>query len=185
MKKSKNKKAFTFIELLIVIAIIGILSSVVLVSLNSGRAKAKDASAVSAANALMKLAHVDATNTGDYMAYIGSCTVDGGWITSEVQCDSCYENTSNPVGVRQACKSIVKAAGAYWSNTWGSPAYPKFSLLIPLSAESLSPVVAEKHYCVGSNGGSSLATENESGCGWVNNSWNCSGCPGDTSANGN
>lgn len=60
----KNKKAFTLIELLIVIAIIGILSSVVLVGTNTAREKARLVKVLSTMKSIEPLAN--------------SCVIEGG-----------------------------------------------------------------------------------------------------------
>lgn len=66
----KNNKGFTLIELLIVIAIIGILSSVVLSSLNAARLKARNVARISQLNQIRKSLELYYDDHGAY-PYIG------------------------------------------------------------------------------------------------------------------
>jgi prepilin-type N-terminal cleavage/methylation domain-containing protein len=68
----RKNKGFTLIELLVVIAIIGILSAVVLASLNTARNKGKDASAKASISSVRAQAEIF-YNTGTGLTYDGVC----------------------------------------------------------------------------------------------------------------
>lgn len=65
-KKRKNDLGFTLIELLLVVAIIGILSSLAVVNLNQARAKARDAKRLSDIGQVRKALEVYYYANGEY-----------------------------------------------------------------------------------------------------------------------
>jgi len=62
----KQQRGFTLIELLVVIAIIGILSAVVLASLNTARSKGSDAAVMSDLNGIRTQAAIYSNSSGNY-----------------------------------------------------------------------------------------------------------------------
>ena len=71
MVRHPSLRAFTLIELLVVIAIIALLSSVVLASLNTARAKARDAERRSDLEQLSTALELKYSDTGSYPASAG------------------------------------------------------------------------------------------------------------------
>lgn len=79
-RQAKNHKflmGFTLIELLVVIAIIGLLATIVAVSVNSARAKARDAKRKADLNNLVLAAQMRYDSTNDYPASAGWFTNPG------------------------------------------------------------------------------------------------------------
>ena len=75
----KSRKGFTLIELLVVVAIIGLLASVVLVSLNSARAKARNARRLSDAHQLVLALQLYLSNNANMMTCGAEISIGGGW----------------------------------------------------------------------------------------------------------
>ncbi len=68
-----NKRGFTLIELLVVIAIIGLLATIVLVSLNNARNKANDAKVKSDLSQIMLGMEMYYADNSEYEAGVGTC----------------------------------------------------------------------------------------------------------------
>ena len=82
--KDKNSTGFTLIELLVVIAIIGLLASIVLVSLNSARKKARDAKRIVEVKQLQTALEFYYDENGAYpiSGNCGATLPNAGWCNS-------------------------------------------------------------------------------------------------------
>lgn len=116
MKKNfKKNNGFTLIELLVVISIIGLLSSVVFVTLSNSRAKAKDAAIKAGVGEFVKLLQLEFSDNQNYTA------LQGTWIQFGLRtCDSAFTVGNYQVQARAICKNIYNNSKKYGGSPDGS-----------------------------------------------------------------
>lgn len=148
---NKISGGFTIIELLVVMAIISLLSSIIITTVSSGRNKAKDGKLRQEMSQFENLA---ALNYADYGSY---CQIQYAWIPYNGSCATAFPNTYNyGAEAQKLCNDIIQ-------NSADDPVlYPVYGNQLKLynntttgcatSYSFMTYLNSGKWYCMGSSG---------------------------------
>lgn len=137
----KYTRGFTLIELLVVIAIIGILASIVLVSLNSARNKGKDARVISDVQQL-RTAFESGYNGTNYTDLVSNATTTAG--TQAAATAALSIDIKNQAGT----DVVIKTNGATATS---------YAIYGPLPSTGTTP---NRWFCIDSAGGTNQSAAN-------------------------
>lgn len=151
-------RGFTLIELLMVVAIIGLLSTVVLGSLKTAQRRAADSKVIQEARELRTIMELERNESGVYTAIKNG----GEWKAAGASCSSGFGG-NYATQAEQICNELVAATGnncgsncVYFANVTGVPTNPDqrpnyFTITAYLPSSNT-------YVCLGSSGGSSRDT---------------------------
>ncbi|MBU6214581.1 type II secretion system GspH family protein [Patescibacteria group bacterium] len=151
---NNRSKGFTLIELLVVIAIIGILSAVVLASLNSARQKGNDAAVKSNLDTIRSQAAIYIDQKGNGVYYSETGTTPATSVGTAAACavaQTLFTDTTVAQAIASADKASGGAGGATPTNVrcgndgGGAARITQWAIQVPLSA-------ANTYWCVDSSG---------------------------------
>jgi prepilin-type N-terminal cleavage/methylation domain-containing protein len=160
-KNPTSQKGFTLIEILVVVAIIGVLGGVVLSSLNKARGKNKDAFLKAQAAQMRSLLELEYAETGSY----AGLQSPGAWIANDTECEAAtFTSVNYATQARNMCKAIVAVSRwidaepnlkFYLGTKLGLP--NQYSIMIALPYK-------KTYFCMGSSGANSdIETETSGG----------------------
>ena len=150
MSNFQTQKGFTLLELLVVISIIGLLSSIVVTSLSSAKQKAKVSLFISELRQMRSLMDLEHGATGSYIGLRSNAWAGVGPIAPAVSCDTAYPVGAPPSAytaqANALCQKIVEVSGGQYSLlVSGSSATFSIQGYVYLPTGALL-------YCIGSSG---------------------------------
>lgn len=165
---NSGQKGFTLIELMVVISIVGLLSSVVLAALSSARGKAKDSAVMYELRQISTLMALEYSDSSSYT------NLQRGWIISDtVPCTPATAFAGNYSSkITELCNSIKNKLGSSGNRLFvGAPVTggaQSYSLMVVM------PSTGNTFFCIGDSGRTSLGPFNGTPTIWYS-----PGCYGD------
>ena len=139
----KFTRGFTLIELLVVIAIIGILASIVLVSLNGARKKGNDTRVISDVQEIRTALETDYNGT-NYGSAVG---------TGDLQVNAFNTTTGTSTSINSLIADAIAEGGTITVTTNGAFPITSYAVYGALPSQA-----GAKYFCISSAGATAAAT---------------------------